>query len=186
MLLHAFGRQRHAVACPTRAPHEFHRADPMPREQEQFLKVVDRDTAEARWWGAIRPEVLGAEDVPLAEALGRVLAGDVVAPVDVPGFDRSNVDGYALNAADAFGAAEEAPARLRLNAEEVPTGFVPRGEVAPGTATPVATGGMIPRGADAVVMVEHARLVAGEGLEVVRPVAPGANLTFAGTDLARG
>ena len=59
----------------------------MAREQEQFLNVVDRDTAERRWWEAIRPERLGAELVPLAAALGRVLAEDVVAEVDVPSFD---------------------------------------------------------------------------------------------------
>lgn len=157
----------------------------MPREQEQFLDVVDRDTAERRWWAVVRPQSLSGEVVPLAEALGRVVAEDVLAGVDVPGFDRSNVDGYAVRAGDSYQAAEEAPVRLRLNPEEVPTGVVPRGSVGLGTATPIATGGMIPRGADAVVMVEHARLV-GLDLEVVRPVAPGANLSFAGTDLARG
>src|SRR5690349_15729902 len=123
----------------------------MPREQEQFLDVVDRDTAEARWWDVIRPGPLGSETVPLADALGRVAAVDVVSEVDVPGFDRSNVDGYALRADDTYGASEEAPARLRLNEEEVATGVVPRTEVTPGTATPIATGGMLPRGADAVV-----------------------------------
>jgi putative molybdopterin biosynthesis protein len=157
----------------------------MPREQDQFLDVLDRDTAERRWWGVIRPEPLGPETVPLAGALGRVAAADVLANVDVPGFDRSNVDGYALRAEDTYGASDETQVRLRLNPEEVPTGVVPRGVVGPGTATPVATGGMLPRGSDAVLMVEHARL-AGEALEVVRPVAPGANLSFAGTDLARG
>lgn len=157
----------------------------MPREQEQFLDVLDRDAAEARWWAVVRPEPLGAVIVPLAEALGRVVAEDVLAGVDVPGFDRSNMDGYAVRAEDTYRAAEEAPVVLRLNPEEVPTGVVPRGAVEGGTATPIATGGMIPRGADAVVMVEHARL-AGPNLEVSRPVAPGANLSFAGTDLARG
>ena len=157
----------------------------MPREQDQFLDVVDRDTAERRWWSVIAPEPLGAESVPLDEALGRVVAEDVFADVDVPGFDRSNVDGYALRAEDAYRASEEEPVVLRLNPEEVPTGVVPQGAVGPGTATPIATGGMLPRGADAVLMVEHARL-AGDRLEVVRPVPPGANLSFAGTDLARG
>src|SRR4051794_6224646 len=119
----------------------------MPREQEQFLDVVDRDTAERRWWAVVRPEPLGAEVVPLAEALGRVLAGDVVSAVDVPGFDRSNVDGYAVRAEDTYRSAEEEPALLRVNPEEVPTGVVPREPVGPGTATPIATGGMVPRGA---------------------------------------
>jgi putative molybdopterin biosynthesis protein len=157
----------------------------MPREQEQFLDVVDRDTAEARWLGAIRPERLAAENVPLAEALSRVLAVDLLAEVDVPSFDRSNMDGYALRAEDTFGASEEAPRRLRLSGEEIVTGVVPLRSTEAGLATPIATGGMLPRGADAVLMVEHTRLEK-ETLVVFRPVAPGANISFAGTDVARG
>src|SRR5258708_5876554 len=134
----------------------------MAREQEQFLDVVDRDTAERRWWDWLRPRVLEAEHVPLAEALGRVLAEDVVAEIDVPAFDRSNVDGFAVRAEATYGAAEETPRRLRLNAEELSTGVVPRSSVAPGTATSIATGGMLPRGADAVVMVEHT-IIPGDG-----------------------
>jgi putative molybdopterin biosynthesis protein len=157
----------------------------MAREQEQFLDVVDRDTAERRWWSALRPEVLGAEEVPLASALGRVLARDVLAEVDVPPFDRSNVDGFAVQAQDTFGAAEETPRALRINSEELATGRMPGQTVEPGSATSIATGGVVPRGADAVVMVEHA-FVDGNVLSVVRPVAPGAHITFAGTDIARG
>jgi len=129
--------------------------------------------------------VWGAETVPLAAALGRVLAADLAAEVDVPSFDRSNMDGYALRADDTYGASEESPRRLRLGDEEIPTGAVPRRVVEPGTASPIASGGMLPRGADAVLMVEHAR-VDGECLEVLHPVAPGANLSFAGTDVAKG
>src|SRR3954462_1755025 len=115
----------------------------MTREQEQFLDVVDRDTAERRWWDWLRPRVLEAEVVPLAEALGRVLAADVVAEVDVPAFDRSNVDGFAGRAEEAYGAAEETSRRLRLNPEELATGVVPRTSVASGTATAIATGAML-------------------------------------------
>lgn len=157
----------------------------MAREQDQFLEVVDRDTAERRWWEILCPSLLEAEWVGLSAALGRVLAGDVVAEVDVPAFDRSNVDGYALRAAETFGAAEETPRRFRLNPEELATGRVPRLAVEPGTATPIATGGMVPRGADAVVMVEQTTL-RGDTLIVLKPVAPGAGLSFAGTDIARG
>ncbi len=159
----------------------------MAREQEQFLDVVDRDTAERRWWQCLRPQVLAAEDVPLAQALGRVLAADVVAEIDVPGFDRANVDGFAVVAAQTYDAAEEAPRRLRLSAEELATGVVPRLPVGPGTATAIATGGMVPRGADAVIMVEHTTLDHDRNEVLVhRPVAPGAGVTFAGTDMARG
>ncbi len=157
----------------------------MAREQDQFLEVVDRDTAERRWWEWLRPEVMGSEKVALASALGRVLASDVIAEVDVPPFDRSNVDGYAVQAQDTFGAREESARELRINDEEITTGRIPRNSIEPGTATSIATGGVVPRGADAVVMVEHA-YVTGETLQVVRPVAPGAAITFAGTDIARG
>jgi putative molybdopterin biosynthesis protein len=157
----------------------------MTREQEQFLSVVDRDTAERLWWKAIAPEPLEAETVRLADALQRVLATDVTSEVDVPAFDRSNMDGYALRAEDTFGASEEVPCRLRCSDEEIVPGTEPRGAIEPSTAVPIATGGMLPRGADAVLMVEHARSV-GESLEVIRPVVPGANVSFAGTDIARG
>ncbi len=159
----------------------------MPREQDQFLDVVDRDTAERRWRAAIRAEVLPPERVALGALLGRVLAEDVAAGVDVPAFDRSNVDGYAVRAEETFGAAEESPRLLRFNAEEIATGVEPRLAIGPGTATPIATGAMLPRGADAVVMVEHARVDALAGrLMVLRPVAPGSGVSFAGTDMARG
>jgi putative molybdopterin biosynthesis protein len=157
----------------------------MVREQEQFLEVVDRDTAELRWRSRLRPETLGMEEVPLPSALGRVLAIDVIAQVDVPHFDRSNVDGFAVQAQDTYHAAEETPRLLSINAEEVPTAYVPATTVESGFATSIATGGRVPRGADAVVMVEHT-LVVEQSLHVFRPVAPGAGITFAGTDIARG
>src|SRR5258706_11039198 len=82
--------------------------------QHQFLDVIDRDEAERRFHAALDLRPLAAELVPLNEALGRVLAEDVRAPVDVPSFDRSNVDGYAVLAADTFGASEQRPRELLL------------------------------------------------------------------------
>ena len=76
--------------------------------------------------------------------------------MDVPSFDRSNVDGFAVVAEDTFGASEEVPRRVRLADEVIHTGVVPTTVVRPGEAVAIATGGMMPRGADAVVMVEHA------------------------------
>jgi len=157
----------------------------MAREQEQFLEVVDRDTAERRWWSSLRPEVLDAEEVALALSRWRELAADIISDVDVPPFDRSNVDGFAVQAQDTCGATEESPRELVINAEEVVTGRIPSTPVEPGFATSIATGAVVPRGADAVVMVEHA-FVDRDNLRVVRPVAPGAAITFAGTDIARG
>jgi putative molybdopterin biosynthesis protein len=154
-------------------------------QQDQFLDVIDRDEAERRFRAALDLRPLSAEEVALADALGRVLAADVVAPLDVPGFDRSNVDGFAVRAEDTFGAGEDEPRTLRLNAEILPTGVEPRQPVERGTATTIATGAIVPRGADAVVMIEDTDAGAGR-LTVRRPVAPGANITFAGTDIGRG
>lgn len=153
--------------------------------QSQFLDVIDRDDAERRFHAALRLEPLGAETVSLAEALGRTLARDVVAEVDVPSFDRSNVDGFAVRAEDTSGASEQMPVRLGLNAEVVATAVQPRVTVIAGTATTIATGGMVPRGADAVVMVEYTEVV-DDALVIRRAVAPGAAVTFAGTDVAAG
>jgi putative molybdopterin biosynthesis protein len=154
-------------------------------QQEQFLEVIDRDEAERRFHAALDLRPLEPKDVPLAEALGRVLAGDVIAPLDVPGFDRSNVDGFAVQAQDTFEASEDHPRRLTLNPEVLATGMVPTHMVRAGTATAIATGAVMPRGADAVVMIEDTD-VDGSQLLVRRPVTPGANLTFAGTDIGRG
>src|SRR5271163_1089318 len=121
-------------------------------EQDQFLQVLDRDEAERRFRAAIDCTPRGSEMVPLDGALGRVLADDVVSPVDVPSFDRSNVDGFAVVAEDTFGASEEVPRSVVLRDEEIHTGVVPKTVVRPGAALSIATGGMVPRGADAVVM----------------------------------
>ncbi|HTV88010.1 MAG TPA: molybdopterin biosynthesis protein [Stellaceae bacterium] len=157
--------------------------------QEQFLAVLDRDEATARFQRQLRMRPLGAETVPLSQALGRVLARAVVADVDVPGFDRSSVDGFAVRADDTAGASERQPKRLVLNAEILTPGTVPATAVAPGSATLIATGGMVPRGADAVVMVEHTEAQEDAGATVIdvrRAVASGQFIAFAGSDLARG
>jgi putative molybdopterin biosynthesis protein len=157
--------------------------------QSQFLDVVTRDEATARFRKHLRLAPLGRELVPLRDALHRVLAADIVAEVDVPGFDRSNVDGFAVQAKDTFGAMEETPRRVRTNAEVLAPGVAPAAAVVSGFATPIATGGMLPRGADAVLMVEHSELVdsgSGQQMEIRRPVTAGENVSYAGTDIARG
>jgi len=153
--------------------------------QDQFLDVIDRDEADRRFRAAIALEPLEVEVVDLSEALGRVLAADVVAGVDVPAFDRSNVDGYAVRAADTFGASELAPRRLRRSSATIDAGAAPTAAVQAGAAMGIATGGMIPRGADAIVMVEHAD-VEGDGVLVRKAVAPGSGVAFAGSDVAIG
>src|SRR5262245_40558934 len=119
-------------------------------EQEQFLQVLDRDEAERRFRAALDLRPRGIETVPLDAALGRVLAADVVSAVDVPSFDRSNVDGFAVVSEDTFGASEEFPRLISLEVEEIHTGVIPTTAIQPGIAVLVATGGMVPRGADAV------------------------------------
>ena len=156
--------------------------------QDQFLDVVSAEEARARFERHIDLSPLAAETVTLADALTRVLAHDTVAPVDAPPFDRSNVDGFAVRAADTLGANNAAPKILRLNAEVIACGNSPALEVKSGSATTIATGGVIPRGADAVVMVEQTELI-GEGeprIELTRAVAPGQFISYAGSDIARG
>ncbi len=157
--------------------------------QEQFLDVVSAAEARRRFEACIDRSPLGGESLPLAAVLSRVLANDVVAPVDAPPFDRSNVDGFAVRAADTAGASDGAPRRLTLNAEVVACGVEPALEVAPGTATAIATGGVIPRGADAVVMIEHTELLEDEAapaIELRRAAASGQFMSYAGSDIARG
>jgi putative molybdopterin biosynthesis protein len=156
------------------------------RNQEQFLNVLDRDEAERRFRAAIDLSPRGVERVALDDALGRDLAADVLAPVDVPSFDRSNVDGFAVVAEDTFGASEEVPRCVRLADEVIHTGVVPKTLVRPGEAMAIATGGMMPRGADAVVMVEHADVVGSTELRIGRAVTAGSGVSFAGTDITRG
>jgi putative molybdopterin biosynthesis protein len=154
-------------------------------EQEQFLQVLDRDEAERRFRAAVDLTPRGIERVALDAALGRVLAADVLSPVDVPSFDRSNLDGFAVVAADTFGASEEIPRVVRLADEVIHTGVIPVTVVGSGEAIVIATGGMMPRGADAVVMVEHAHVVGGE-LRIARAVTAGTGVAFAGTDVTAG
>jgi putative molybdopterin biosynthesis protein len=154
-------------------------------EQDQFLQVLDRDEAERRFRAAIDLTPRGIELIPLDAALGRVLAAHVVSPVDVPSFDRSNVDGFAVVAEDTFGASEEVPRIVILGEEEIHTGIVPATVIQAGKAVSIATGGMVPRGADAVVMVEYAE-TRGRELRIARAVTAGSGVSFAGTDITAG
>ena len=128
-------------------------------DQDQFLTILSREDALARFEAALFPRPVPAETRPLAEALGCALVEDVTAPIDVPPFDRSNVDGFAVRSADLAAAGEASPVRVMLNDEVIACGIAPTRPVLSGTATPIATGGPVPRGADAVVMVEHTQPV---------------------------
>ena len=157
--------------------------------QTQFLDVLTRDEAARRFEAALQLQPVGCERVNLLDALGRVLSSNVITTVDVPAFDRSNVDGFAVRSSDVLGADEELPRLLRLTPEILSPGRVPEHEVTCGTATLIATGGMVPRGADAVVMVEHTEFREIDGqpaISVARMVSPGGNISFAGSDMTRG
>ena len=157
--------------------------------QDQFLEVIDRDEAVARFHQHLDLQPLGSEEVPLALCLNRVLAHSVVAEVDVPGFDRASVDGFAVRSGDTARASEQEPIVLALNAEILTPGVEPRLPVLEGSATLIATGGMVPRGADAIVMVEHTETLPKSGktaIEIHRAATPGQFVAFAGSDLARG
>ncbi len=114
-----------------------------------------------------------------------MLAEAVVAPGDVPAFDRSNVDGYAVRAEDTFGAdGARCPWCWRSSGAAIDAGHAPQGEVIPAGARALATGGMVPRGADAVVMVEDTEVLDGGRVKVMRPVVPGARVASAGATWA--
>lgn len=125
------------------------------------------------------------ESVPLDAARGRVLARAVESGEYVPGFDRSTVDGYAVRAADTFGCSDAMPALLTLTGE-VLMGKAAPGPVAPGCCVGIPTGGALPEGADAVVMLEYVEDYGDGTVGVGKPAAPGLNLIFRGDDVRPG
>jgi len=156
--------------------------------QEQFLEVISAGEARVRFEQHLDLAPLSAEAVSLADARTRVLAHDVVAAFDAPPFDRANVDGFALRAADTVGASDGNPKIFTLNSEVIACGHAPMLTVGAGTCTAIATGGVIPRGADAVVMIEQTELIESNPsrIELRRAAAPGQFISYAGSDIARG
>jgi molybdopterin molybdotransferase len=126
-----------------------------------------------------------AETVPLGEALRRVPGEPVIAPHPLPGFARSTVDGYAVRASDTYGVSEGLPGYLTV-AGAVLMGSEPTSAVMPGTAVIMPTGGALPPGADAVVMIEYTAEAMPGTIEVVRPVAPGEGVVRADEDAKPG
>lgn len=155
-------------------------------DQDQFLTVLSREDAMARFEAALFPRPVPSEQRRLSDALGCALAEDIVAPIDVPPFDRSNVDGFAVRSADLASASEATPVHVMLNDEVIACGTAPARPVLSGTATSIATGGPVPRGADAIVMVEHTQPAGHRAIEIRRAVSPGQFVSYAGSDIARG
>jgi len=137
--------------------------------------------------GAMRP--LAVERLPLPDALGRVLAEEIVSPLDLPPWDNSAMDGYATRAADVAGASVDDPRVLRV-VDDIPAGSFPSRRVEPGTASRVMTGAPVPEGADGVIRVEHTlggdTPAAPEFVRIVSDFDAGKNLRRRGEDLRRG
>lgn len=150
----------------------------------ELFNVVPPAEARRLFCAYLSP-IRAEERIATAMALGRITRRDLSSPSDLPAFPRSTMDGYAVRAADTFGASEGAPAYLAV-AGEVPMGRAPGFGVSLGQAAVVYTGGMVPRGADAVVMVENTQQAEVATIEVLRPVAPGENVIQVGDDVKGG
>jgi molybdopterin molybdotransferase len=166
----------------------------------EFLHLLTIGDARARFHTVWSPGPPRTEVVPLARACGRILGRDVASSEDLPPRPRSVVDGYAVRAADTFGASEGLPAYLTVTAD-VLMGEAPEVPIGQGEVVRIPTGGVLPPGADAVVMVEHTEVLPGgpptgraagaaampcEGVEVRRAVGPGENVIRPGEDARRG
>jgi molybdopterin molybdotransferase len=130
-------------------------------------------------------EATGEEEVLLEEASGRVLSREIMSPEDLPGFNRSSMDGYAVMAKDTYGATEGLPALLEVGGEVI-MGRPPTVTVRPGMAIRISTGGMIPDGADGVVMLEYCHTLDDSTIEVSRSITPLENVIRKGDDFRKG
>ena len=152
--------------------------------QKVFRELVSVEEAKRRLKEHFLPQPVGVEELHLGRCVGRVLAEDVEAAVDVPPFDRASMDGFAVHAEDTFGAEEDRPVSLRV-VGSVGAGENPKVSVEDEEAVEISTGAPIPKGANAVVMVEYT-WQKGNSLKVYRPVAPGDNIMAAGSDIMAG
>jgi molybdopterin molybdotransferase len=148
----------------------------------EFLHVITADQL-MRLLG--RFARLSSQRIPLEASLNRILAKDLLAPEDLPEQARSTVDGFAVRAEDTFGASEANPALLALTAT-VPMGVMPDFDIHPGQAAQISTGGFLPRGTDAVVMIEYTNAVDSKSIEVTRPVTIRMNVIERGEDAQCG
>ncbi len=149
-----------------------------------FKVLVKVEEAMERFLKEVPPKALEVEEVDLFNAVGRVLAEDVISPLNFPPFPRSHLDGYAVRAKDTWGAEEDNPVELKVKGR-IAVGEVKDITVGEGEAVEVDTGSMIPKGADAVVPVENVKEV-GDRILVFKPVMPGDGVDWAGIDVYKG
>ncbi len=131
-----------------------------------------------------KAEPLGVQETPVIKSLGRVLREDIKSPLSIPPFDKAAMDGYAVKAADTAGASAKSPVELKV-LEDIPAGHVGEQRLRNGTAARIMTGAPIPRGADAVVMVEYTGRKEG-GVLIKKKVAGGENIALVGEDVKKG
>ncbi|HLB25683.1 MAG TPA: gephyrin-like molybdotransferase Glp [Nitrospirota bacterium] len=148
-------------------------------------EVVTVEGATKLFYDNFRVPELASEEINVEDALGRVVAEQVVSDSMLPEFARSSMDGYALAARDTFGASDALPAYLAV-VGEVLMGEEALTPVEKGRAVRISTGGMLPPGADAVVMLEHTQSLGGAEIEISRPAAPGENVVQPGDDIKKG
>jgi molybdopterin molybdotransferase len=170
----------------------------------EFLKLVSPTEAMTHLFKYLPDVEIKTETLATMDGLGRVIPEDILAPHQLPEFSRASVDGYAVIARDTFGTSESLPGYLTVIGE-VPMGDVPDVEVTPSTCVVIHTGGMLPKGADSVLMLEFTQLIgktseqssqanqtnndrnnSSQEIEVFRPVAKGENIIFAGEDIHPG
>ena len=165
----------------------------------EFLTLLPPDAARDLLFSHLPTPKIDSESMDVTSSLGRVLAEDIVAPHPLPDFQRTTVDGYAVRARDTFGASDSLPTYLTLIGE-VPMGDAPSFELSEGQCGLIHTGGMLPKGADAVVMLEYTQHIVGAGssrpgddpvptqteIEIFRAVANGENIIRVGEDVAQG
>jgi molybdopterin molybdotransferase len=149
---------------------------------KDFFKVSNLN--DVRLLTADFPSV-DTERVLLRETPGRILAEAIISEIDIPGFSRTTMDGYAVRASSTYGASEGMPAYLTVKGTVV-MGDSPDFTIGPGEAARISTGGMLPEGADSVVMIEHTDAIDAQTIEVYRSVAPGQHVIAAGDDVADG
>ncbi|MBW1751757.1 MAG: molybdopterin molybdotransferase MoeA [Deltaproteobacteria bacterium] len=149
---------------------------------KEFFKVTDLKQVLA--YASDLPRV-EAEEISLEKAAGRVLADNIVSNVDLPDFVRSTMDGYAVKASSTFGSTEGNPGYLSIKGA-VEMGESPAFSIASGEAAKISTGGMLPHGADSVVMIEHTEAIDNATIEVYKSVAPGQNVLEKGEDVRKG
>lgn len=151
----------------------------------EFLTLLPPDEARAILFSHLSQPIPNPEQIDVPLSLGRVLAEDIIAPQPLPDFQRSTVDGYAVRATDTHGASDSLPAYLN-RIGEVPMGDAPAFEISSGQCALIHTGGMLPNGADAVVMLEYTQPVQGNEIEMFRAVANGENVICIGEDVSQG